>query len=203
MNRIFLITAVLLFFAGASTAQRFTGGALLGLNGSQVEGDGYKGYSKPGLAAGFYVETDISAMVFAGMELKYNEKGVRKNPDAKDINKYILRLNYIDMPVYAAVRTNEWGALLAGIQPGYLLSSKELNAYGELPPEDQSEFKKFDLQAILGFQFQILDRLKTDLRFALSVVKVADKSGESGYYVHEGLFNNVISVTAFYQIGSR
>ena len=198
-----LLVLFLAVIALTIKAQRFNGGILAGFNGSQVEGDSYKGYNKPGAVAGFYVETDIAPAVFAGLEIKYNQKGARKNPTAKDPTKYIMRLNYIDLPVYAGFRTGEWGAVLAGIQPGYLLSGKEFDVYGEFPPEDQAEFNSFDLQALIGFQFDFLDYLKADLRFALSVLPIRDKPGDTNYYWHDSQFNNVISLALYYQIGGR
>jgi hypothetical protein len=202
MKKYFLFIILLAAFSLVK-AQRFNGGILAGFNGSQVEGDSYKGYDKLGAVAGFYVETDIAPAVFAGMEIKFNQKGARKDPTSKDPTKYIMRLNYIDLPFYAGFRTGEWGAVLAGIQPGYLLSGKEYDAYGEFPPEDQAEFSSFDLQALIGFQFDFLDYLKADLRFALSVLPIRDKPGDTNYYWHDSQFNNVISLALYYQIGGR
>jgi hypothetical protein len=199
----YLLFIILLVAFSLVKAQRFNGGILAGFNGSQVEGDSYKGYDKLGAVAGFYVETDIAPAVFAGMEIKFNQKGARKDPTSKDPTKYIMRLNYIDLPVYGGFRTGEWGAILAGIQPGYLLSGKEYDAYGEFPPEDQAEFNSFDLQVLLGFQFDFLDYLKADLRFALSVLPIRDKPGDTNYYWQDSQFNNVISLALYYQIGGR
>jgi len=203
MKQLFLLTVVAIFAIATARAQRFDGGILAGFNGSQVEGDAYKGYHKPGAVAGFYVQTDLAPAIFAAMEIKFNQKGARKNPTAKDPTKYIMRLNYIDLPIYAAFRTNERGAIIAGIQPGYLLSATELNEYGEFPPEDQSEFNNMDLQALIGFQFDVLDQLKADLRFSYSVIHISDNPGDSNYYTKDGWFNNVISLALYYQIGSR
>jgi len=199
----YLLILFMVLAVGTIKAQRFNGGILAGFNGSQVEGDSYKGYNKPGAVAGFYVETDIAPAVFAGMEIKFNQKGARKNPTTKDPTKYIMRLNYIDLPVYAGFRTGEWGAVLAGVQPGYLLSGKEFDVYGEFPPQDQAEFNSLDLQALIGFQFDFLDYLKADLRFALSVLPIRDKPGDTNYYWHDSQFNNVISLALYYQIGGR
>ena len=80
-------------------AQRFDGGILAGFNATQVEGDTYKGYNKPGIAAGVYVQTDLAPAIFAAMEIKYSQKGARKKSTQKDPEIYIMRLNYIEMPV--------------------------------------------------------------------------------------------------------
>jgi hypothetical protein len=203
MKRLLMLAVTVVFVTGLAKAQRFDGGILAGFNGTQVEGDSYKGYHKPGAVAGFYVQTDLAPAVFAAMEIKFNQKGARKNPTVKDPTKYIMRLNYIDLPVYAAFRTSDHGSILAGIQPGYLLSGKEFNEYGELPPEDQHPFNNFDLQALVGFQFDFLDRVKADLRFTLSVLPIRDKPGDTNYYWHDSQFNNVVSLAFYYQIGSR
>ncbi len=202
MKKYFLFIILLAAFSFVK-AQRFNGGVLAGFNGSQVEGDNYKGYNKPGAVAGFYVETDIAPAVFVGMEIKFNQKGARKKITTKDPEKYIMRLNYIDLPVYAGFRTGEWGAVLAGIQPGYLLSGKEFDVYGEFPSEDKAEFNNLDLQALVGFQFDFLDYLKADLRFAFSVLPIRGKPIDTPVYWLNNQFNNVISLALYYQIGGR
>ena len=203
MKHQFLLIAVLVFTSFIAKAQRFDGGILAGFNGTQVEGDAYKGYNKPGAVAGFYVQTDLAPAIFAAMEIKFSQKGARKNPTTKDPTKYIMRLNYIDLPVYMAFRTSDRGSIIAGIQPGYLMSGKEFNEYGEFPPQDQHAFNTIDLQALIGFQFDFLDQVKADLRFALSVLPVRDRPGETNYYWQNSQFNNVISLALYYQVGSR
>lgn len=203
MKRLVILTILAVLATGLARAQRFEGGILAGFNGTQVEGDAYKGYNKPGALAGFYVQTDLAPAVFAAMEIKFSQKGARKKPTVKDPANYIMRLNYFDLPIYAAFRTSDRGSVIAGLQPGYLLSGREFNEYGEFPPEDQHPFNSFDLQALIGFQFDFLDRIKADLRFALSVLPVRDKPGDTNYYWQNSEFNNVISLALYYQVGSR
>ena len=192
-----------LFVVTIAKAQRFDGGALLGFNATQVEGDTYKGYHKPGIVAGFYVETDIAPAIFAAMEIKYSQKGARKKSNEKDPTKYIMRLNYIDLPIYMAFRTSENSAIIGGISAGFLISGKELNEYGEFPTEDQNAFNTIDLQPLIGFQFDFLENLKADLRFALSVLPVRGKPEGTNYYWQNNQFNNVITLALYYQIGRR
>jgi len=203
MSKKLLIPIFFLFAANMAIAQRFDGGALLGFNASQVEGDTFKGYHKPGLVAGFYVETDLAPAIFAAMEIKYSQKGARKKVTDKDPTTYIMRLNYIDIPVYAAFRSSERTAIIAGVSSGFLLSGKEFNEYGEFPPEEQNAFSTFDLQGLLGFQVDFAENLKTDLRFAYSVLPIRDKPVDSNYYWKSNQFNNVITLALYYQIGRR
>lgn len=191
----FLLMVILTF------AQRFDGGAIVGFNASQVEGDTYKGYHKPGAVAGFYVETDLAPAIFASFEIKYSQKGARKKVTTKDPEKYIMRLNYIDLPVYLAFRTNDKGSVLAGLSTGFLIGAKEFDNYGEFPLEDQNAFNTIDLEPFLGFQFDFLDNLKADLRMGLSVIPIRGKPGvNSNSYWLNSQFNNVITLALYYQI---
>lgn len=192
----------ILFFLAVNIgfAQRFDGGALAGFNASQVEGDTYKGYHKPGVVAGFYVETDIAPAVFAAMEIKYSQKGARKKVTSKDPEKYIMRLNYIDLPVYLAFRTSNNSAVIAGLSTGFLISAKEFDEYGEFPPQDQNDFNTIDLEPLIGFQFDFLDNLKADLRFSMSVLPIRGKPVNTNYYWQNNQFNNVITLSLYYQI---
>ena len=195
-----IIPIVFFFVANMAFSQRFDGGALLGFNASQVEGDTYKGYNKPGLVAGFYVETDIAPAIFAAMEIKYSQKGARKKSTSKDPTKYIMRLNYIDLPVYMAFRTSNKSAIIAGVSTGFLISAKEIDEYGEFPTEDQNDFNTIDLEPLLGFQFDFLDNIKADLRFSFSVLPVRGKPVNTNYYWQNNQFNNVITLSLYYQI---
>ncbi len=200
MIRKLLLPVLFLLAANMAFSQRFNGGALAGFNASQVEGDTYKGYNKPGIVAGFYVETDIAPAIFAAGEIKYSQKGARKKVTSKDPSKYIMRLNYIDLPVYLAFRTSQNSAVLAGLSTGFLISAKEFDEYGEFPPEDQNDFNTIDLEPLIGFQFDFLDNLKADLRFSMSVLPIRGKPVNTNYYWQNNQFNNVITLSLLYQI---
>lgn len=197
-----LLTLTILFFVGFVYAQRFDAGLIAGFNASQVEGDYFKGYNKAGILAGIFVQTDIAPAIVAGMEIKYSQKGSRRKYDPKqpDVDKYIMRLGYIDVPFFMGFRANDRSMIIGGIAPGVLLHSKELNSYGEFPPEDQHPFNNFDLQPFVGFQFDFLERLSVDLRFALSVVPIRNKPEGTNYYWQNNQFNNVISLAAYYRL---
>ena len=209
MRKIFFSATLLFMFYWAS-AQRFEGGMLAGFNATQVEGvavygENINGYHKPGVLAGFFVQTDIAPAIFSGIEIKYSQKGARRKikENDPDPRKYIMRLGYVDVPVFMGFRTNDRGAVIAGVSAGYLIHSMEYNEYGELPEEDLHPFNSFDLQPFIGYQFDMLDQVKLDLRFALSVLPIREKSGgeTTNYYWQNNQFNNVISLAAYYNFG--
>jgi opacity protein-like surface antigen len=183
-------------------SQRFEGGVIAGLNASQVDGDTYSGYNKPGIVAGGYVLNNFSRMVFGGMEIKFSQKGSRKNPDPKtaDQTTYIMRLNYIDMPVYLGIRTSERISVLAGLSAGYLIKGTEYNNYGKFVEEDQHPFNDFDVQGMLGFRFQMTDRLFIDLRGAYSILPIRKQPGDPLWYWKSNQFNNLLSTTILYRL---
>jgi hypothetical protein len=190
---LFMLTVNTLF------AQRFEGGVLAGFNATQVEGDTYKGFNKPGIVAGAFVQVDVAPAVFLAMEIKYAQKGARNKIKPKNQKKYIMRLGYIDLPVYAAFRTNDHGSIIAGISTGFLIHSKEFDENGEFPAEDRNAFNTIDLQPFIGFQFDLFDKVKADLRFAFSVLPIRGQPGEGteSYWLNNQ-FSNVISLALFY-----
>ena len=196
-----LISLIVTFFA--VRAQRFEGGLVGGLNASQVQGDFTQGYHKPGIQGGFYVQTDLSPRVYAGMEIKYSQKGSRKSPDPKtsDQEKYIMRLSYIDVPVYLGVRTGNAASFVFGLIPGYLMKSSERNNYGILPPEDRKPFFDYDLEGMIGTRYQLTKQLKLEVRIAYSLVPIRDNPGEVYVYWLNSQFNNVLSTSIYYNFG--
>lgn len=202
MVRKLLLAVSLLFVLNVVVAQRFDAGIIAGFNGTQVEGDALKGYHQAGVLAGIFVQTDVAPAIVAGFEIKYSQKGARRKYDTKDpgIDKYSMRLGYIDIPIFMGFRTNQNSMIIGGIAPGVLIHSKEKNSDGEIPEQDRQNFNTFDLQPFVGFQFYFSERASADLRFALSVLPCSDKS-ETNYYFHSGLFNNSISLAIYYNLG--
>lgn len=203
MKTIGILVLLIICFGFSAVAQKFEGGVIGGLNASQVDGDFTSGYHKPGIVAGGFVQTNLSRTVFAGMELKFNQKGSRKNPNPKlsdDQMKYIMRLNYADLPVYLGFRTSDRISMITGLSAGYLISGTEYDNYGKFQEADQKAFNEFDLQALLGFRFQLNKRLFVDLRAAYSVLPIREQPGDINIYWLDSQFSNVLSTTLLYRL---
>ena len=202
MKRFVFLFCLIVFVVTSGFSQRFEGGLLAGMNATQVDGDTYFGYNKPGIVAGGYVLNNFTRNIFAGMELKFSQKGSRKNPDAKtgDQTVYIMRLNYVDMPVYLGIRTTDKISILAGVSTGYLVKGTEFDIDGKFQVQDQHPFNNFDIQGMLGFRFQMNDRIFIDLRGAYSVLPIRDQPGDPVYYWKSNQFNNVLSTTILYRL---
>lgn len=203
MKRFYLVVFLLVIPGIFAFSQRFEGGVMGGLNASQVDGDTYSGYNKPGIVGGVYVLNNFSRTVFAGMELKFTQKGSRKNPDPKsndDNSIYTMRLNYAEIPVYLGIRTSDRIAVLAGLSAGYLIKGTEFDIDGKFVEQNQHPFNTTDVQGFLGFRFQMTDRLFIDLRGAYSVLPIRDKPGEILSYWKGSQFNNLLSTTILYRL---
>ncbi|HPF50310.1 MAG TPA: porin family protein [Draconibacterium sp.] len=196
-----LLTIVILFSVGLIYAQRFDAGLIAGFNASQVEGDAFKGYNKVGILGGIFVQTDIAPAVVAGMEIKYSQKGSRRsyNPKTNE-DQYIMRLGYIDIPLFMGFRTNDRSMIIGGIAPGVLLHSSEIFGIDNIDDPNKKPFKNLDLQPFVGFQFDFLERLSVDLRLALSVIPIRNKPEATTSYWLNNQFNNVISLAAYYRL---
>ena len=58
------------------------------------------------------------------MELDYIQKGSRENPDSSNNYEfYLLRLNYVEIPLHYKYDFHEKGTLEAGLSLGFLVHS--------------------------------------------------------------------------------
>lgn len=198
----FSFMLILMFFVSTDLfGQRFEGGLLAGFNASQVDGDHISGYHKPGVLLGGYVQTDISNRVYLGAELKYSQKGSRKNPDpeSQDQEKYIMRLGYFEVPAYIGLRTGETVSIFTGASVGYMAHGTEYDNYGELEDIEKRPFNTFDFQAFIGVRFELTKRITLDVRGAYSFLPIRDLPGEAVSYWLDDEYNNVLSTSLYYR----
>jgi hypothetical protein len=91
---------LLITLPGGLFSQRFNGGVLAGGVVSQVDGDGYGGYTKFGYMGGALVSLRVSPHSSFQMELEYIQKGSRINADSLNYgNTYLMRFHYLEVPL--------------------------------------------------------------------------------------------------------
>lgn len=198
MKRSFLFI-LLLGLASLGYAQRFNGGAVIGLSTSQVAGDKYSGFNKVGPAAGFFVNYRPSAQSALQMELMYMQKGSRKSADAveEDYDSYLLRLNYIELPVLYQYHIG-WFAFEAGPSLGFLMSGYEENNGEDVQADD---FAPVTFQFNFGLVFTVADDWKFGIRTNNSFTNLRSQTytGHVSRFWTHGQFNDVILFTFAYQ----
>jgi opacity protein-like surface antigen len=199
--RFFLVLILLATGLIPLPAQRFIGGIMAGFTASQVDGDSYAGYNKPGFQGGVFVTTPMNTLFSARLEIRYSSRGALHAASKDNTGYYRLGLHYIDIPVSATLMVKHFGWIEAGLIPGYLFAAGGRDDAGKLPDETLVEFRKFDLGTMLGVHFRLTEKLSLQVRYAYSLFSIRDPDVAGSYYSwfgklfghSQGDFNNYLS----------
>jgi opacity protein-like surface antigen len=202
-----IIIIALFIIPAVASAQRFNGGALVGICASQVDGDTYAGFDKVGLQGGVFVNTKFTKAWGAQMEIKYNAKGARKKTSKDDPEKYSLTLHYIDLPLMINFTVMDKFILDAGFVPGYLFAKNGEKGEFKIPDEDISSFKKVDFSWLLGLNYKITDNFIANIRYSYSLFSIRDYENVNANYgiiaqifgYTNGDYNNFLTMGIYYQ----
>jgi len=194
---------VLLFFVSltASFAQQFQGGIAAGLVGSQVAGDTYSGYHKPGVYVSMWVLLAFNEHSSFQMELSYIQKGSRHNPDNNtgDYTFYLMRLGYIEMPVLYQYHLKNKITFEAGPAFSFLVHSYEERDYDEI---NYGDFNLFNLSFIAGIGYPITEKLGVHFRVNSSIMSIRTNeiSGMRNRLFDNGQYNDAILLFLSYKL---
>ena len=168
--------------AGTMFVKPMVGGALTTLTGDGIE----DAKMKFGLVAGgeFGYHFTENMAVTAG--LLYSMQGA----GSKDVDDK-LKMDYLNIPVLFNYYVAPGLAIKAGVQPGFLLSSK----FGDVDMKDHTE--SFDLSIPLGLSYEISDFV-IDARYNLGVTNVAKSA--KGDVTDGKSRNSVIMLTLGYKV---
>lgn len=195
---LFLLTIGFTFHA---TAQKFEGGILLGLVGSQVAGDLRGGYNKAGVNAGGWISLNISPKSSLQMELAYVQKGSRENQDwERGIERtYIMRLGYVELPFLYRYAYNERIELETGIGLNFLVHQKE-SLGGDVTTD--SPFRSQNLCFLAGISVKINNRLRINFRTDNSLFSIRKNrvSGDVWRIWDHGQFSDALVLSAYYKL---
>ena len=202
-----LIITVLFIIPVMTFAQRFNGGALLGICASQVDGDTYGGFDKVGLQGGVFVNTKFTKAWGAQMEIKYNAKGARKKTSKDDPETYSLTLHYIDLPLMIDFIIQDRFIIDAGFVPGYLFAKNGEKNGIKFSDEEIRAFKKVDLSWLLGLNYKITDNFIANIRYSYSLFSIRDYETVDANYSFianifgytNGDYNNFLTMGIYYQ----
>jgi hypothetical protein len=179
-------------------AQKFNGGVLGGLSASEISGDRLEGPNKAGLYLGTFVNRYFSKRSSIQMELDFIQKGSRKNPDSVDYSTYLLRLNYIEIPVHYKYDFIEKATLETGLGFGFLIHSyEEADGYEWT---SGPEFQTLDLSFNIGAYYRLFENLLINVRYSNSILAVRPHASGQTYRWNKGQYNEVLSFTLHYVI---
>jgi len=134
MKKVIFMIVALTYMAGNMSAQsssnRIQIGAKAGLNYSNVydsQGEAYTADGKIGLAGGAFLSIPIGAFLGIQPELLFSQKGFKSTTSVLGSELVLTRTtNYIDLPIFLAVKPNEMFTLLIGPQYSFLISQKDV-----------------------------------------------------------------------------
>lgn len=200
--RQFLFLFLLISLRIGILAQPFHGGILAGFSASQVDGDSYAGFNKPGLQGGVFISTALTNHLEARLEIKYTGRGARNPASDDNTGFYKLGLHYIDLPVLITILIKQPVSVELGVVPGYLFAVEGEDDAGNLPEEYLVDFKKFDLGTLVGLHIQISPKAAANIRYSYSILSIRDAESAGSYYSwfgklfgnSQGDFNNYLTV---------
>lgn len=190
--------------------QRFYGGVMAGLTASQVDGDTYSGYNKPGITAGAFVGMNINTNLGLNMELGYNAKGARETGTVENPVHYKLALHYISLPLFLTYTLNKKFAVEGGLSTSYLMAyhAEGMDGTGNISEIlDAVPIKKIDISYLVGFGYHITDHFYLNFRFSYSIFAIRKYENADFNYgpiaklfgVNNGDYNNTISFSGYYK----
>ena len=199
MKRKLVLFTLLLSAALAGSGQDFNGGVLGGLSASEISGDRLSGPNKAGLYIGAFVNRYFTTRSSFQMELDFIQKGSRSNPDStNNYESYLLRLNYIELPVHYRYDFIERASLETGLSLGVLIHSfEEANGYEWTSGPD---FQPIDLSFNIGLFYSIFENLRINVRYSNSILAVRPHSQGQTYRWNKGQYNEVLSFVLFYTL---
>lgn len=163
-----------------------------GVSSSQISGDRLRGFDQLGITGGIGTELQTNDSWKPRLEILFSQVGSRKNarPDEGDFDSYLLRLNYVQVPISMSYITGSTGFEL-GLAPAYLLSLKEEDENGTVVGLGR-EFKDYDLGALLGIRYLFAEKWELSTRLVQSVLPVRDHTGSSTFRLNRGQYNTAI-----------
>lgn len=194
---------ILIFFTatGFSFGQKpvFSMGVVGALNTSQVSGDDLWGFNQFGAYGGLCLKAQMDEQKSFQFHIAYSQKGSRM-PSNTNGAVYVLRLNYIDVPVIYTYRfqkkkiRNVHGEF--GLVNSYLVNYNERNILGEITPA--RPFKKYESSLMIGLGYWISHGCYFSLRYVNSVLPIRDHISSATYRFNRGQYNTVVQFSLNY-----
>lgn len=201
MKYLFLSLFLSALYFNYGYAQKFEGGIVLGLVGSQVAGDQYSGYNKAGLNAGGWINLPLGEKSKLQMELTYIQKGSRENPDYEKnkMDSYLMRLGYVQLPLLYLYQYNDLIGFETGLGMNFLIHSNErFNGYETV----ESPFKRTNLCFMAGLSVRVTDLIRISLRTDNSLFSIRKNkvTGDVWRIWDHGQFSDALVLSAYYKL---
>ncbi len=207
-NKLYLLAFILIFSSARAQKEErhFRAVFSAGVVGSQVDGDTYGGYNKAGLMAGVFVNRPISEKIELELGLSYIQKGARKNanPAKGDYNSYLLRLNYVEIPVIVKYTYKKFKPEI-GIAYARLFKYSEQNS--AVGYYNNNNLLNRDISYYWGCGFVLSENLLAKFQYGYSMVPIRPYNAQGVYLgtfwtriFNKGLYNHLIALSLNYTL---
>ncbi len=204
-NFIYYMRKILFIFLFLSAitvhAQSFHAGMQLGMTGTQVTGDQLSGFHKAGIFGGVFVNHRMGKLGDFQMELNFIQKGSRKNarPDQGDYLQYLMRLNYVALPVMYKFKIKDPLTIEVGVEFAYLINSKEFDGTSEIDPYYAKDFRDFDFSGFAGLGIDFWTNFRFVFRYSYSIIPITFPPSSNSYtFYTSGHYNEVLIASIQY-----
>lgn len=159
MKKIYIILASLTMFVTVATAQdeeeksdseKFKFGAKVGLNNANVydaQGEEFNADAKIGFAGGVFMAIPIGKYIGVQPEIMFSQKGFsatgRLLGSTYDFTK---TTNYLDIPLFVAIKPVDFLTVLVGPQFSYLISTKNVFSSTSSSYSQEQVFKNDEIR---------------------------------------------------------
>ena len=171
MKNLFLF--ILISISYISAAQGFKGGVLVGVIAAQVDGDAWGGYHKLGLQGGIYSKYQFNEKWDLSLEVKYIQKGSFQTFKDDPMSNFKIALAYVELPLIINYNYNKKISFGGGLSYAYLVSAQVDDAGGTIGQEHLN-YRKYDVNLMSRFKYQLNDHIWFDLRFAYSLFSIKE-----------------------------
>jgi hypothetical protein len=182
-----------------SQTEGFKAGIKLGVNTSQIDGDGYMGFYKFSPVAGIFASHGVGEKYRFQYEIVYQNKGSRKLPDPDNgvYDSYKIHLQTVGVPV---VVQRKWKELIFELGLGFnvLVSHNEENEFGRVR-NSGFLWRKFELDGMVGAAYGFNEHLYIHARSHRSISSIVSTTSYTRYGVFGAAYHTVIALTLDYR----
>jgi opacity protein-like surface antigen len=193
-------------------AQKFKAGIIIGMNGSQINGDNMAGFNKGGFLGGIYVDYPFNKSWSGGFEMDFTMKGSKRT--YSDSNGVAtagpgswddLELGYLEVPIFAKYHFNKHFEVYFGPAFGLLMYSTWYPGQGSIGNqggEAKADFlRSYDISFTGGVTYNFAEHFSATVRYSNSLISIGTGSYNSllsNSPINNGLTNIVISGALVY-----
>ena len=169
----------------------------VGVVSSQILGDNFGGYNKPGFSGGIGTFTKISERFIFQLELNYSTRGSRERSTKTKPIPFPMRLepHYLDVPLLLKTNISIF-EIEFGVTNGFLLFHREWIGNSKTPNNQHTwDFNRYELAGNLGINTAFSTKWHVNARFHYSLIPASGSIGNSGIALFGGAYNNAITLS--------